>query len=163
MPKKHLIFIKALATAFQGANAKWDMLLEGLEALLAAGLRLQRGEADQRIGIGMKFIIYQDPDPDVKERERFSAGTEAIEASGYTYETLVSEGDGVAAVIAGYDEVRLPRFFLGDPREKGWGPAQAKVNNGGLRWLLSHIANVRKLEQVLSAPAQIRKNPTCPG
>ena len=35
----------------------------------------------------------------------------------------------------------MPRFFLGDPEEEGWGPSEPGVNNGGLKWLRSVLAS----------------------
>ena len=44
--------------------------------------------------------------------------------------------------LAGVEDSVLPRFFLGDPEDPEWGPSEPGVNNGGLEWLRSVLAEL---------------------
>ena len=87
------------------------------------------------------FTIYHDPSA-AAAVSRYDTAVGLLKAAGLSYAVRTVTGTGKVDRLAGVTNSVMPRFFLGDPEATGWGPAQAKVNNGGLRWLRSKINQV---------------------
>ena len=87
------------------------------------------------------FTIYHDPSA-AATVSRYDTAVGLLKAAGLSYAVRSVTGTGKVDRLAGVTYSVMPRFFLGDPEATGWGPAQAKVNNGGLRWLRSKIKQV---------------------
>ena len=95
------------------------------------------------------ITVYHDP---AGATGRYDTAVELLTAAGRSYTVRFVTGTGEVDRLAGVSGSVMPRFFLGDPEEGGWGPSQPGVNNGGLRWLRSQLA-VRGRSQASSAPA----------
>ena len=72
---------------------------------------------------------------------RYDTAVGLLDAAGWSYTARTVTGTGEVDRLAGVSGSVLPRFFLGDPEEEGWGPSEPGVNNGGLRWLRSVLAS----------------------
>ena len=71
---------------------------------------------------------------------RYDTAVGLLTAAGRSYTVRFVTGTGEVDRLAGVSGSVLPRFFLGDPADAGWGPSEPGVNNGGLRWLRSVLA-----------------------
>ena len=150
-----------------------DLYNEGEETLTLrlsnpVGLRIADGEATGTIvntdplplpGTGNhdeaeapRFVVYHDPSSSPVAVRRHDTALGLLDAAGVSYTVRTVTGTGTVDRLAGVSSSVLPRFFLGDPEAEGWGPAQAKVNNGGLRWLRSALAALPR-PQASPAPA----------
>ena len=86
------------------------------------------------------FTVYHDPNAGAAALRRYGTAVELLEAAGQAYAVRTVAGTGKVDGLAGVSNSIMPRFFLGDPENPGWGPAQAKINNGGMRWLRGKLA-----------------------
>ena len=107
------------------------------------------------------FTIYHDPDGPAPAVGRYETAVKLLDDAQWTYEARTVTGGGKVDRLAGVSNSVLPRFFLGDPEDSDWGPAQAKVNNGGLRWLRSKLAALQSQQPpvpgVSVADARVRE------
>ena len=90
-----------------------------------------------------RFVVYHDASDPAAVR-RYEQGVQALGDAGVSHETRQSSSAEVSP-LAGVTHSVMPRFFFGDPEQEGWGPPRQKVNNGGLRWLKAHLANLSGL------------------
>ena len=95
------------------------------------------------------ITVYHDP---AGATGRYDTAVELLTAAGRSYTVRFVTGTGEVDRLAGVSGSVMPRFFLGDPADAGWGPSQPGVNNGGLRWLRSQLA-AQGQSQASSAPA----------
>ena len=118
-----------------------------------AGLRIADGEATGTIvntdplplpGSGVSFTVYHDPDHSAAAVSRHDTAVGLLDEAGWPYVVRTVTGTGKVDRLAGVTGTVMPRFFLGDPEDSEWGPAQAKVNNGGLKWLRSVLARLKE-------------------
>ena len=96
------------------------------------------------------FTIYHDPN-DSATVSRYDTAIGLLKAAGQSYVVRTVTGTGEVERLAGVSNSVMPRFFLGDPAATGWGPPQAKVNHGGLRWLRKEIAKLPSAVSVADA------------
>ncbi len=104
----------------------------------------------------VSFTIYHDPDDGTAATGRYDTAVgllDGAEWASYTVRTVT--GSDKVDGLAGVSNSVLPRFFLGDPEEEGWGPARAKVNNGGLKWLRKKLAEPQKAREPQAAPGSL--------
>ena len=118
-----------------------------------AGLRIADGEATGTIvntdplplpESGALFTVYHDPDHSAAAVSRHDTAVGLLDQAGWPYVVRTVAGTGKVDRLAGVTGTVMPRFFLGDPEDSEWGPAQAKVNNGGLKWLRSVLARLKE-------------------
>ena len=88
------------------------------------------------------FTIYHDPTHSDAAVSRYDTAVGLLDGAGQTYTVRTVTGTDEVDRLAGVSGTVMPRFFLGDPAGSAWGPAQAKVNNGGLRWLRAYLAKL---------------------
>ena len=103
---------------------------------------------DEPVAAPAAFTVYHDPS-DAAAVTRYQTAVGLLKAASRSYAVRTVSGTAKVDDLAGVSGSVMPRFFLGDPEEQGWGPAQAKVNNGGLKWLRSELGQT----QAASAPA----------
>ena len=89
------------------------------------------------------ITVYHDPAGPAGAVGRYDTAVGLLGAASQRYEVRAVTGTGKVDRLAGVSNSVMPRFFLGDPEVTGWGPARAKVNNGGLRWLRSKLAELQ--------------------
>ena len=108
-----------------------------------------------------RFLIYHDPGAGAGAVERYHRAIALLRSSGRAYTVRTVTGTGEVERLAGVSGSVIPRFFLGDPTVLGWGPSQPQVNNGGLRWLISVLAQSRApstpAPEVSVADARVRE------
>ena len=107
------------------------------------------------------FTIYHDPDGPAEAVGRYETAVALLDAGYWRYRVRTVTGTSEVERLAGVSDAVLPRFFLGDPEDAGWGPAQAAVNNGGLEWLRSQIGEAPPppAEPVPEPGSELRKGP----
>ena len=108
------------------------------------------------------ITVYHDPSGPASAVSRYDTAVGLLDAASRRYEVRTVTGTGKVDRLAGVSNSVMPRFFLGDPEVTGWGPAQAKVNNGGLRWLRSKLAELQPpapTAGVSVADARVREAP----
>ena len=91
-------------------------------------------------GVEPTFTVYHDPDHSAEAVSRYNTAEGLLDAAGRQYVVRIVTGTGEVDQLAGVSNSVMPRFFLGDPTDPAWGPSQPQVNNGGLRWLSSMLA-----------------------
>ena len=127
-----------------------------LLVLGAIGAPLAAGGASADESAATRILIYHDPNHSAAAVGRYDTAVGLLEAAGRSWTVRTVTGTGEADRLARVSNSVMPRFFLGDPTAPGWGPAKAKENNGGLRWLRSVLAR----PQAPSAPsAQVDRVP----
>ena len=107
------------------------------------------------------FTIYHDPGGGAEAVSRYGTAVALLDAGYWRYRVRTVSGTGEVERLAGVSDVVLPRFFLGDPEDAGWGPAQASVNNGGLEWLRAQIGQAPPppAEPLPEPGSELRKGP----
>ena len=89
------------------------------------------------------FTVYHDPNAGAAAVTRYDTAVGLLEAASRSWAVRTVSGTAKVDDLAGVSGSVMPRFFLGDPEAEGWGPAQAKVNNGGLKWLRSVLGQTQ--------------------
>ena len=92
-------------------------------------------------GTAVSFVIYHDPDAGAGEVNRYNQAVALLTAAGISYREVTGDVSADAARLAGVSNSVMPRFFFGDPTASDW-TSQLKVNNGGLRWLKTKVAEL---------------------
>ena len=93
-------------------------------------------------GTAGAFTVYHDPNAGAAAVNRYDTAVGLLDAASQSYAVRTVTGAGEVDRLAGVSGSILPRFFLGDPAEEGWGPSEPGVNNGGLKWLRSALADL---------------------
>ena len=86
-----------------------------------------------------QFAVYHDAS-DPQATGRYDEGIRALDAADLSY-VVRSATRAQVSSLAGVSNSVMPRFFFGDPTTPGW-TSQPKVNNGGLQWLKSKVAEL---------------------
>ncbi len=98
---------------------------------------------DEPVAAPAAFTVYHDPNAGAAAVTRYQTAVGLLGAAGQSYTVRTVSGTAKVDDLAGVSGSVLPRFFLGDPEAEGWGPARAKVNNGGLKWLRSALGQTQ--------------------
>ncbi len=98
---------------------------------------------DEPVAAPAAFTVYHDPNAGAAAVTRYNTALTLLKAAGRTYAVRTVSGTAKVDDLAGVSGSVMPRFFLGDPEAEGWGPARAKVNNGGLKWLRSALGQTQ--------------------
>ena len=104
---------------------------------------------DEPVAAPAALTVYHDPNAGAAAVTRYNTAVGLLKAAGRSWAVRTVSGTAKVDRLAGVSGSVMPRFFLGDPEAEGWGPAQAKVNNGGLKWLRSVLGQT----QAASAPS----------
>ena len=119
-------------------------------ALLAVAVLIVGGfQSTQAASTKADIYIYHDPNASGSEKSRFEEAKTLMDSKGVTYEVKRSTHSRVAK-LAGLKRTVMPRFFLGDPNQRGFLP-KSKSNNGGLRWLKGIVDTIQDRINNLSA------------
>ncbi len=98
---------------------------------------------DEPVAAPAAFTVYHDPNAGAAAVARYQTAVGLLKAAGRSWAVRTVSGTAKVDGLAGVSGSVLPRFFLGDPEAEGWGPARAKVNNGGLKWLRSALGQTQ--------------------
>ena len=83
------------------------------------------------------ITIYYDQNYSAAATDRYLEARKLLNNARRPYQVRFVTGNSKVDKLAGVSGSVMPRFFLDDPEELGWGPSEPKVNNGGLKWLRS--------------------------
>ena len=100
-------------------------------------------DGDEPGAVQSAFTVYHDPNAGAAAVTRYNTAVGLLKAAGRSYAVRTVSGTTRVNSLARVSNSVMPRFFLGDPEAEGWGPAQAKVNNGGLKWLRSALGQTQ--------------------
>jgi len=101
----------------------------------------QRPEPD-RTPIGQSFTVYHDPDSGAAAVARYDTGVGLLREARQAFTVHDVTGTDKVDRLAGVEDSVLPRFFLGNPAAEDW-TSEPGVNNGGLKWLRSVLAEAQ--------------------
>ena len=119
------------------AGTTYTVEVTAIDTDTGSDVSLARNEANGTTHAAL--AVYHDADHSAGAVSRYDTAVGLLTAAGRAYTARNVTGTSEVDRLAGISNSVMPRFFLGDPEDPDWA-SEPGVNNGGLRWLRSVLA-----------------------